>query len=357
MSVKRLEFAHQLRAIAALLVVVSHYIGVFWISPKAIGYLVGVPPLPVGSGSLSGAQLILDQHVFFGQFGVAVFFLISGFLIPLSLENKSPRRFIIERLFRIYPVYIAGFSLCILSSLLVSSYFSGNYNFSFSQILVHYFLVIREWIGSPKIDGISWTLEIELKFYLYILILTFFLRKYPVLMLIISLILLFTLSAYLFTDKSTWYIGRQISCIQYMFIGVAFSYYYKRNISMTFLNIYILTSMILFTAVFINTFLYERYTGWLTGYWIALLIFYLSFVARARFHPSKILSHFADISYPLYATHALTGYALLYFLVKNNVPPWGAVAFTFLIIYALSVLIHLFLEKPALHYGRRIAQQ
>src|SRR5579872_736183 len=43
----------------------------------------------------------------FGQYGVFVFFLVSGYIIPASLERKgSVRGFWTGRVFRLYPPYI-----------------------------------------------------------------------------------------------------------------------------------------------------------------------------------------------------------------------------------------------------------
>jgi peptidoglycan/LPS O-acetylase OafA/YrhL len=83
-----LEFVHQLRGIAALVVIFgAHLLGVFWLNPLAVRTLIGVPswdPPP-------GPQLVMWLHHFpligFGHFGVAVFFLISGFVIPFSVKR------------------------------------------------------------------------------------------------------------------------------------------------------------------------------------------------------------------------------------------------------------------------------
>src|SRR5260370_12619806 len=49
----------------------------------------------------------LYQWLNFGQYGVFVFFLVSGYIIPASLERKgSIRGFWISRGFRLYPLYV-----------------------------------------------------------------------------------------------------------------------------------------------------------------------------------------------------------------------------------------------------------
>lgn len=41
----------------------------------------------------------------YGFYGVHLFFVVSGFVILTSLERSGPRKFIISRFVRLYPVY------------------------------------------------------------------------------------------------------------------------------------------------------------------------------------------------------------------------------------------------------------
>jgi peptidoglycan/LPS O-acetylase OafA/YrhL len=50
-----------------------------------------------------------------GDYGVFVFFLISGYIVPASLERKgSVRTFWVSRLFRLYPLYLLAVGLALL---------------------------------------------------------------------------------------------------------------------------------------------------------------------------------------------------------------------------------------------------
>lgn len=51
-------------------------------------------------------DFFVANSVDWGRFGVVLFFLISGFIIPNSLKpGSSLSRFFISRVFRLYPVY------------------------------------------------------------------------------------------------------------------------------------------------------------------------------------------------------------------------------------------------------------
>jgi peptidoglycan/LPS O-acetylase OafA/YrhL len=50
-----------------------------------------------------------------GNYGVFVFFVISGYIIPASLERKgSVRTFWVSRLFRLYPLYLLAVGIAVM---------------------------------------------------------------------------------------------------------------------------------------------------------------------------------------------------------------------------------------------------
>ena len=83
---KRLTNLDGLRGLAALAVLLYHYTSIFprfWPEAEPTGFLVD-----------------------FGGFGVHLFFIISGFVILMTLEKRGASRdFIIYRFIRLYPRY------------------------------------------------------------------------------------------------------------------------------------------------------------------------------------------------------------------------------------------------------------
>src|SRR5579864_4968448 len=83
-SPDRLPFLDVLRGLAALAVVVEH------------GLAVTVP------GYLDFSLGFFDM----GQWGVTLFLLISGFIIPVTLERGGSNfKFWVNRFFRLFPLY------------------------------------------------------------------------------------------------------------------------------------------------------------------------------------------------------------------------------------------------------------
>ena len=123
---------------------------------------------------------ILDAGVLksiseYGRFGVQVFFVISGFIIPYSLFRseykwKDFSVFIIKRLTRLDPPYIV--TLAIIVGLGVLSWYipfqNGEvFSVSLAQVLLH-FGYVNVFFGYPWLNDVFWTLAIEFQYYLLV---------------------------------------------------------------------------------------------------------------------------------------------------------------------------------------------
>ncbi len=166
----KIEFANTLRGLAALSVLISHYFYTFWKVPSAVAGLIGAPALPVRSNMITIAIDALLPEGLIGHFGVAIFFLISGFVIPFAFLTRSRLEFAIGRVFRLWPTYAVGLTLSSLAVWACAASFGQPRPFPTSTYLLQ-LLFVRDLWWVPSIDGIVWTLEIEAKFYLAAIVL------------------------------------------------------------------------------------------------------------------------------------------------------------------------------------------
>jgi peptidoglycan/LPS O-acetylase OafA/YrhL len=146
----RNETVDALRAVAALAVCLFHF------TPAA---------------GLTEASL-LRPFAFYGQLGVEVFFVISGFIIPYSLARSGYTiaalpGFLARRLIRLEPPYLASIAIALALAHAVSVLRDAPVNWSWAQLVAHP-LYLNGFAGLPWLNAAYWTLAIELQFYVLI---------------------------------------------------------------------------------------------------------------------------------------------------------------------------------------------
>jgi len=101
-----------------------------------------------------------------GLGGVALFFFISGYVVPLSVGKALDlRSFAIKRWFRLYPLYLVALAFLIAISL---AGVLPNWRFMLSAPAFDWvanLLLIQEFVGARPFLGVSWTLIIEIIWY------------------------------------------------------------------------------------------------------------------------------------------------------------------------------------------------
>lgn len=141
---RRLAWLDALRGFAALCVVFDH-----------MGTLV-----------LQHVHNIVYNVLDTGQYGVFVFFLVSGYIIPASLERKgSVRGFWVSRLFRLYPLYIVALALSILAFKTGFGAIHGAQN-SPKTWLYSLPFMMSNMLNGTNVPNVIWTLSFEMVFYL-----------------------------------------------------------------------------------------------------------------------------------------------------------------------------------------------
>jgi peptidoglycan/LPS O-acetylase OafA/YrhL len=138
---ERLDFLDVARGLAALLVVLAH------------GLDVCLPNLP---------HSFPVRYADLGRSGVILFLIISGFIIPASLEQGgSNARFWLRRFFRLFPAYWVSIGV---------AYGCGWFSPAYVPLLT-----TRDWLlnltmlqgffARPHVWGVFWTLQLELIIY------------------------------------------------------------------------------------------------------------------------------------------------------------------------------------------------
>ncbi|QFG27116.1 acyltransferase [Actinomadura sp. WMMB 499] len=105
-----------------------------------------------------------------GTFGVLVFFLVSGYIVPASLERRgSVRGFWIGRFFRIYPLLAVVGLLAVTPFLLgARGLRAGLEQYDPVTAVVAHVTMLQDVMGVPNAINVLWTLSYEMVFYLLI---------------------------------------------------------------------------------------------------------------------------------------------------------------------------------------------
>ncbi|MGW1256081.1 acyltransferase family protein [Streptomyces sp. NPDC002513] len=103
------------------------------------------------------------------RYGIMVFFLVSGYIIPASLERRGcVRTFWIGRLFRIYPLWAAVVTAFLAANLLGFAHVRDFGGQSAVSVAVAHVTLLQELLGTPNLLLVLWTLSYEMAFYLLV---------------------------------------------------------------------------------------------------------------------------------------------------------------------------------------------
>ena len=101
-----------------------------------------------------------------GQYGVFVFFLVSGYIVPASLERKgSVRGFWVSRVFRLYPLYLFALSAMIVLWASGIGSLSGMDSDAVTASFANVFM-LQSVLWAPTVPNVVWSLAYEMVFYL-----------------------------------------------------------------------------------------------------------------------------------------------------------------------------------------------
>lgn len=359
----RLNFANQLRGLAALSVVFAHLIGVFWLMQE---YLQSTTLAPAQGGAIPGLVTATTVEWFQpGPFGVGLFFLISGLVVPISLEKHSAASFIVARVLRIYPTYMAGLGVQMLALLASSQVWGRPVPYGWKVILANAFLV-HDLTGLPSIDLVNWTLTTELRFYALVALLAPWFRTGRLgavfgpsvaacmLALLISQGVIGTFA--LDTSTTTYTVSSELPFLILMLMGVLFNYHLQRHVGTAVL----VGGLIALAAMMTFAWWFSVLRGQLTHVLIndayALALFAALYAVRAHVAANRVLDALAAISYPLYLVHSTLGYLVmktLMLLAGFGYLP--ALAAALLVVAAVATVLHVTVEKPSIGWGRRLA--
>lgn len=297
----------------------------------------------------SGFVRILNTET--AVLGVLLFFIITGYLIAGMLERYRRAEFIINRIFRIFPALIIS---CLIIGLLV--YKTQGVTFTLASYLSS-FTVSYLYVEVVPVNGVLWTLIIEVFFYIIAFVVGRFtcMRLFTVQAICLGIIIFSVIDA----NKYLYITALNIKYILFILVGVTIKLAEKMASPVHKLQYVILSEFIAFMGFRIymighpDTASYSHFSSQA----IVIIIFMLFYLKSDDFFNKlpQIFFKAAELVYPLYLLHVPFGLITMYLLKGYFHNSYILLIFAILLSYLSAFLLHVTVEKPGIKMGRIIA--
>lgn len=314
-----------LRGIAAVAVMAYHYTTRY---TEQIGHAGGMP---------------LDLLA--GKYGVQLFFLISGFVIFMTLERtRNAMDFVVSRFSRLFPGYWSALAI---TSLVVYSIGLPLQQLPLRDWALN-LTMVQEFLGGEHLDGSYWTLQIELFFYAQMLLWYMLGLLKRIHWIIAGWLVLAAIEGV--CEKHGWhfsYVLRELLILRFIpFFAMGILFYRIRQHPGEWPLNAAMIALCLF-AIGIG----ERPVFLLVGT-ICCAIFIAFTLGWLRFLNVRFFAWLGTLSYSLYLIHQAIGFAVIYRLEQLGVQSLAACGAAVAVAFGLAMLLSYGVERPAMRWIR-----
>lgn len=332
-----------LRGIAALWVVLHHYTG---------GVRVWLP----GRSDMV-AQITPWSGPTYGLLAVHLFFMISGFVIMMTVErSRNIGDFIVSRMARLYPAYWCALAVSVAVAVFLPLPVYSSV--TLAQVLVNISMA-QGFLGVPHVDDVYWSLTYELGFYFLagLALLLGAIRHAERLAAAWVGMSIFLQSAVPgFLALLPWRV-QALFVVPYSGLFVAGYVFYRIRTQGSSP-----WRLALLGVCFVQQLINARHSvldvvevGAFTAAFFAIFVLCIRGHAAILRHP--LLVWLGTISYPLYLSHPGVGIRVQFALHALGLPPWailmGATSFAVGLAWLISVVV----ERPGGRTIRRAAMR
>jgi len=319
---QRIGVLDSFRGLAAISVVYYHY--TYWFR------------------QIHGHTFSPDYDFDYGSYSVNFFFIISGFVIFMTVEKcRNPLEFAYKRFIRLYPTYW----ICLIFSAFVLYYWGIiNTRPTLSQFFIN-FTMIQRVLRSDDIDPSYWSLLPELAFY-FVIFFVFTLK-------ILNRIYLWG-SVWVLASLINGYFDLHFLEMFFQYTGLFVSgvlFYKMFNDDKRLLNhialliCYLTVVLNIYDSSAKNNFAYIP-LGIIYG------LFYLFLYNKLNFLDNKPLRFLGYISYPLYLIHQGVGFTIILKLKSYGYNDYWIIFLPIVFTIFVAYIISRFIEKPIIFFAK-----
>lgn len=330
-SQARLGSLDALRGLAALGVVLFHYLPYY---DKLFGHSFELPPL-------------LTDTLLFGRYGVHLFFILSGFVIFMTLERtRNATWFGLARGVRLLPALWTGIILTFISVHLLGP---ESRAVSLETALLNATL-LHEYLGAEHVDGAYWSLVVEVTFYSWMVLLFYTLRDWSRLRLAFWAWVLMSYAGVIWWKQipdGLEFLVKDLMFVKYapLFIGGMLIYRIYRY-GRPAISDAVLLALAVCHGLFAYKFPYSLFVL------SCFVVFSLAVAGRLNWLANAPMLWLGGLSYSLYLVHQNIGYGVIAWSYNAGLPGWLGVCLALGMALFLASLIHYSVEKPALRRFR-----
>ena len=317
----RLAGLDALRGIAATMVVLFHYTYDY---EQNFGHTIGLP-----------------LYFPLGKYGVELFFMISGYVILMTLDrSRSIGDFAFARFSRLFPAYWCA---VVTTFVVVSLLGLPTWHVDLATAAIN-LSMLQEFFGVRHVDGVYWTLHAELGFYILIAVVIGAGLRRRLIPIFVALVLFDGVARFVDWPNSVpglWRLYRLIPLKHLGLFLIGIVIYELRN-GWAWKYVPVLLACIIVASMPYGTYRQVMITA------CAALVFVAIRWNSKIWSTFPMLSFLGSISYPLYLVHAAIGLAVIRRLEQNGIPPLAAIAGAMAVAFTLAAANTYLVEKPAM---------
>ncbi len=282
----------------------------------------------------------------FGEYGVHIFFVISGIVIPLSMlnNNYAPRnfgRYLLKRMVRIEPPYLLSIVVYIIYTLVRGKLYVTAVPIaipSLQAVALHIGYLVPFVSNAQWFINTYWSLAVEFQYYVVLCAL------FPLLINTNNMYRIVTSA--LFLSSALWYNNAAFlpHWAPLFMVGITYVSYTHNKITT---YEYVAWQLILIALI---TYLFSCTIVFVCAITLAIIHFFMDF-------KTKLSLFLGKISYSLYLLHGITGGIVINYLSHNYISPLQqllVISGGFLIAITAAYLFYWGIEKPAQQLSKNI---
>jgi len=303
----------------------------------------------------------------FGNLGVQIFFVISGFVIVQSIQGKTLKEFALGRFLRLFPLF---WILCTLTYLLTIVLPDPTYSIHFSDYLRSMTMLsdaFEHLLGpSTLVDSSYWTLTVELIFYMMIGVFVHYFTERRLVYFFIFFLGISMLTFSLGLENQYWAKLLLVSHASYFAFGGLLSLIMIGSYQTSWRRIFDYALLILAgtyailihklvipayetTNIYDNRVIILIHVAIFVG--VPALVYLSRYIRDAR--TIKILGFLGALTYPLYLLHQRIGNILIKLIIDHSSFSWGHVVVAMEFIMIVCALVIAIYESRMRYFLKR----